>query len=116
MAADLTTAGKNALLDDFLGNSYYVGLSTNGSTELSGNGYARKLATFDAAASGSANNQLITFDEASASWGSVSHFALFTTSSAGTQIGTWKALTAPVTVGAGRQARFAAGALVISVP
>lgn len=82
---------ENEILDHILGTgaytmptTVYVGLSTgsfnddNSGTELSGNGYARKSASFSAAASGTTSNSAaIEFDAATGSWGTVSHFGIF---------------------------------------
>lgn len=82
---------ENEILDHILGTgaytmptTVYVGLSTgsfnddNSGTELSGSGYARKSATFSAAASGTTSNSAaIEFDAATGSWGTVSHFGIF---------------------------------------
>jgi hypothetical protein len=88
---------ENELLDHALGtgaftapSTVYVGLSTgslgddNSGTELSGSGYARQSAAFDAAVSGTADNtSAIEFPAATASWGTVSHFGIYDASSAG---------------------------------
>lgn len=88
---------ENELLDHIFGASYappatvYVGLSTadplddaGGLAEPSGNGYARKAIAFSAAASRKVENSgLITFDEATGSWGTITHYALFDAVSAG---------------------------------
>jgi len=88
---------ENEILDHILSTgaytmptAIYVGLSTgsfaddNSGTELTGNGYARVAATFNAAASGTADNSAaIEFSAATASWGTVSHFGLFDASSGG---------------------------------
>ena len=88
---------ENEILDHILGTgaytmptAVYVGLATatfaddNSGTELTGNGYARVAATFNAAASGTADNSAaIEFSAATASWGTVSHFGLFDASSGG---------------------------------
>jgi len=88
---------ENEILDHILGtgaytmpSTVYIGLSTgsfgddNSGTELSGNGYARQLVTFDAAVSGTADNTgAIEFSAATASWGTVSHFGLFDASTGG---------------------------------
>ena len=88
---------ENEILDHILGTgaytmptTVYVGLSTgsfgddNSGTELSGSGYARQSVTFNAAASGTADNSAaIEFPAATASWGTVSHFGIFDASSAG---------------------------------
>ena len=88
---------ENEILDHILGtgaytmpSSVYVGLATatfaddNSGTELTGNGYTRVAATFNAAASGTADNDAaIEFSAATSSWGTVSHFGLFDASSGG---------------------------------
>ena len=82
---------ENKVLDHILGTTaytmpttVYVGLATasfaddNSGTELSGSGYARQSAAFDAAVSGTADNTAtIEFPAATGSWGSVSHFGIF---------------------------------------
>ena len=88
---------ENEILDHILSvGSYtmptnvYVGLSTgsfgddNSGTELTGNNYARKVASFGAASSGaSSNDAAIEFAAATGSWGSVSHFGIFDAASSG---------------------------------
>ena len=85
------------LLDHVLGStSYsqpsaiYVALSTgsfnddNSGTELSGNGYSRKVITFGTASSGSiSNNSAVEFDTATGDQGTISHFGIFDASSGG---------------------------------
>ena len=61
----------------------YVALSTTTTddagaiTEPVGNGYARTAVVFDAPAAGISLNQLVTFPQASGSWGTLTHFALY---------------------------------------
>jgi hypothetical protein len=88
---------ENEILDHILGtgsytmpSAVYIGLSTgsfgdgNTGTELTGSGYARVAATFNAAASGTADNaSAIQFAAATGSWGSVSHFGVFDAASSG---------------------------------
>lgn len=88
---------ENEILDHILGTgaytaptTVYVGLSTAtladdaSGTELSGSGYARQSATFNAAASGTADNSAaIEFPAATASWGTVSHFGIYDAASSG---------------------------------
>lgn len=88
---------ENEILDHILGTgaytmptNVYVGLSTASmaddasGTELSGSGYTRKVATFNAAASGTADNSAaVEFPAATASWGTVSHFGIWDASTAG---------------------------------
>ena len=85
------------LLDHVLGStSYsqpsaiYVALSTGSfnddasGTELSGNGYTRKVVTFGTASSGSiSNNSAVEFDTATGDQGTISHFGIFDASSGG---------------------------------
>jgi hypothetical protein len=88
---------ENEILDHILSvGSYtmptnvYVGLSTgsfaddNSGTELTGNNYARVVASFGAASGGtSSNDAAIEFAAATGSWGSVSHFGIFDAASSG---------------------------------
>jgi len=88
---------ENKFLDHILGTTaytmpttVYVGLATatfgedNSGTELTGSGYTRKSATFNAAASGTTDNSAaIEFPAATASWGDVSHFGIFDASTGG---------------------------------
>ena len=88
---------ENEILDHILSvgaytmpTNVYVGLSTgsfgddNSGTELTGNNYARKVASFGAASSGaSSNDAAIEFEAATGSWGSVSHFGIFDAASSG---------------------------------
>ena len=91
---------ENELLDHVCNAAYtppatvYVGLSTadptddaSGLAEPSGNGYVRKAITFGAAASREvAQSGVVTFDQASGSWGTITHWALFDAESAGNML------------------------------
>ena len=120
---------ENKVLDHVTGKTSftkptaYVGLSTadptddaSGLAEPSGSGYTRVTtsgADWDAAASGAtANAAALTFPEASGSWGTVTHFALFDASSAGNMLahGT---LDASRVITSGITPRFAIGELDI---
>lgn len=103
----------------------YVGLSTadpgedaSGLAEPSGNGYARVAtagADWEAAASGATQNaNAITFPTASGSWGTLTHFALFDTLTSGNMLASG-ALTSPQAITTNQIARFAAGALDITL-
>jgi hypothetical protein len=118
---------ENKVLDHILGTTaytapttVYVGLSTasfaddNSGTELTGNGYARVSATFDAAASGATDNSAaIEFAAATGSWGSVSHFGIFDAASAGNLL-IHGAFTTAKTIASGDILKIAAGDLDIS--
>lgn len=126
---------ENALLDHVLGGgdytrpaTVYVGLWTSalddtsdGSTagEVSGGAYARVALTNNAtnwpAASGGAksNGTEITFPQATADWGTVTHFAILDAATLG-NILYWGALTASKTIQDGDTASFAIGDLDIT--
>lgn len=132
--AGFTDAQEAAILNLFLRADawtlagLYVGLSTTTPTEAAGsftepvgNGYARvskpRAGTDWAASSGTApavasNATAVTFPAASGgSWGTVTHFGLFSASTAGT-LYFWGALGTSKTVNDGDTASFAIGALV----
>jgi len=103
----------------------FVALSTadpgeSGGTiaEPSGGSYARKStdpADWDAAVSGALDNaNAITFSEATASWGNITHFALYDHATAGNMLA-HGALTAAKTIDNGDTASFAAGDLDVSL-
>jgi hypothetical protein len=103
----------------------FVALSTADPTdsggsiaEPSGGSYARKStasADWDAAASGALDNaNVITFAEASGSWGLITHFALFDHLTAGNMLA-HGALSASKTISDGDTASFAAGDLDVSL-
>ncbi len=123
----LSNYAENKILDHLMGKtSYamptiYVALSTAdpletgaGLAEPSGNGYARQATAGDdwnAAASGATDNaSAIVFAEATGSWGTLTHFALFDAISGGNMIG-YGALTVSKVVTSGDTVSFAAGAL-----
>lgn len=81
---------ENELYDHILRNAAYTSPTTvygalftsdpgeaGGGTELSGNGYAREALTFAAPTDGSGSATEVTFGPATASWGTVTHFAIF---------------------------------------
>jgi hypothetical protein len=132
--AGFTDALEQALLDHILNDPAYtpdithIGLSTTTPTEAGGNftepvgnGYAR-VATAAAdwsAASGAApaqkvNTAVKTFPTATGSWGTVTHFGLFTASSGGT-LRVWGALTTSKTIDNGDTASFAASSIEIQL-
>jgi hypothetical protein len=118
---------ENEILDHILGTgaytmptTVYVGLSTasfnddNSGTELSGSGYARQSAAFNAAASGTADNSAaIEFSAATASWGTVSHFGIFDASTGGNLL-IHGAFTTAKAIGSGDILKISAGDLDIS--
>jgi hypothetical protein len=74
---------------------WYVGLFTaapgegGGGTEVSGNGYARKSASFTVSGSApttATNSSAIEFDAATGSWGTITHVAIFDALTSGNMI------------------------------
>lgn len=118
---------ENEILDHILGTgaytmptTVYVGLSTgsfaddNSGTELSGSGYARQSASFNAAASGTADNSAaIEFPAATASWGTVSHFGIFDALTSGNLL-IHGSFTTAKEIGTGDILKISAGDLDIS--
>ncbi len=101
----------------------YVALFTaaptdaGGGTEVSGNGYTRKLHnTWNAASGGTkTNNGEILFDSASGgNWGTVTHAGLFDAATGGNLLA-WGALAASKAINDGDQARIADGDLSITL-
>jgi len=87
-----------------------TGTTLNTSKEVSGGSYARVTCnTWDAAASGATENTgAIEFAEATADWGTVTHFAICDHATTGNMLG-WGALTVSKDIGTGDTASFAAG-------
>ena len=113
---------EDAFLDHLVGKTAYtmptayVGLFTTaptdagGGVEVSGGSYVRQSTIGDdwnASSGGSISNvNDITFPEATADWGTVTHFALFDASSGGNMLA-WGALTTSKTIETGEIAKFA---------
>ena len=122
---------EDEILDHLFGKgSYtpptiYVGLSTadpgddgTGLSEPSGNGYARvatAAADWNAASGGALDNaNAIEFAEATGSWGTVTHFALFDAATSGNMLA-HGSLTQSKTIASDDTARFSAGDLDVSL-
>jgi len=120
---------ENKLLDHALATAayttptdVYVGLHTgsplddnSGANEVSGNAYVRKVASFAAAAAGSAStNATITFDAASGNWGTISHISIWDASSAGNLL-FHGAVTTSKTIETGDTFQISSGNLTISL-
>ena len=100
---------------------WYVALHTSapsdasGATgELSGSGYSRQAATLSRSASTVTNASDITFGPATGSWGSVTHFSIWSASSGGNFLA-WNSLSSARSVGSGDSAKFSASALTITL-
>jgi hypothetical protein len=98
----------------------YVALFTaapgeaGGGTEVSGGDYARQPVTFEAPVDGATENDAdVTFDVATADWGTVTHFAIFDALTVGNML-YYGTLTTARVVNSGDQAKFLAGALDVA--
>jgi hypothetical protein len=119
---------ENALINATLRNtSYttpstvYVGLYTsdptdaNTGTEVSGGSYARKAATFGAPSDGASTiSSAIEFDQATGSWGTVTHFGILDASTSGNLL-YHGALTASKAIDTGDVFKFATSALTVTL-
>lgn len=118
---------EDKLLDHVFNTAYskpatvYLGLSTadplddaSGLAEPSGNGYVRKAITFGAAASRSITQSGdVNFDEASGSWGTLTHWGVFDAESGGNMMA-HGALNDSKAVVSGNTPSVASGEVVIS--
>ena len=87
-----------------------------GGTEVTGGAYARVTSAgkWAVPSAGSVTtNAVITFPTASANWGTVSHFGIFTLVTGGSLL-MWGDLTATKAVNNGDTASFASGALTLT--
>lgn len=119
---------ENKVLDHVLGSSaytqpsaLYVALSTgsfaddNSGTELSGNGYTRKVVTFGTASGGSiSSNSNVEFDTATGDQGTISHFGIFDASSGGNLLYHGAFSTSKV-ISTGDVLKIASGSLTVSL-
>ena len=122
---------ENKILDHIFGKSsytpptIYVGLSTedptddaSGLAEPSGNGYTRvqtSACDWNAASNGTLDNSSdIIFTQATGNWGTITHFALFDTATAGNMLA-HGALSQSKSISESDTAKFEAGDLDISL-
>jgi len=95
-------------------SSWYVGLftaapsDTGGGTEVSGGNYAREAVTFTVSGDTASNSANIEFNEATASWGTITHAAVFDASSGGNMLA-YAALTTSKAIASGDILRIPAG-------
>ncbi|HRE87630.1 MAG TPA: hypothetical protein PK095_00700 [Myxococcota bacterium] len=123
----MTNFLENAIANHVLRNTpytspttVYLGLFTaapgeaGGGTEVSASGYARQPLTFGAPTDGVVENSgTLTFGPAGASWGTITHTAIFDDSTGGNML-LYGALATPKVVDTGDSLSFAAGALDVS--
>jgi len=118
----LSPAGETAVLAP-LTTTAYVSLhtadpGTTGANEVSGGAYARQGSVAFTNAGNeptvASNSAIVTFPVATANWGTISYFGLWTAVSGGAFQGSGS-ITTPAAVNSGDTARFVAGALTITV-
>ena len=119
---------ENGLLNTVLCNtSYtspatvYVGLYTtdpgegNTGTECTGSGYARKSATFGSPSNGVCTNSAsVEFDQATGSWGTISHMGLLDAITSGNLL-FYTNITTSKTIESGDIFKFAAGDISVTL-
>jgi hypothetical protein len=94
--------------------AWHVGLFTaapgeaGGGTEVSGGSYARQAISFTVTGNLATNSATIEWPAATASWGTITHAAVFDASTGGNMI-LYAALTTSRAVGSGDVFRFPAG-------
>lgn len=112
---------ENKVLDHVFGGSaytapstLYVGLFTSdpgeagGGTEVSGGSYARQTITFTVTGSQASSSAAVEFPTATASWGTITHAAVYDAASAGNLLA-YGALTASKTIDSGDVFRIPSG-------
>ena len=126
--AEFTDFMENKIIDHMLRNqaytppaTVYVALFTTattdaaGGTEVSGGSYARQAVTLSAAAGGASENSAdITFPQATADWGTITHVALMDALTGGNML-MHTALDASKTVNNGDTFKINAGDLDVTV-
>ena len=103
--------------------AWYIGLFTaapsdsGGGTEVTGSGYSRKTASFNAAATPggtTSNSAIVSWTAAGGNYGTVTHIGIFDASTGGNLI--WQGgLTTPKTVNDGDTIQFSAGNLTLTL-
>lgn len=119
----LTNHGEDALLSLFKGaGTFYLALFTGDpgeagslTNEISGGGYARQAVSFGTASGGTlASSAAVEFPAATASWGTVSHWALCDAATGGNAW--WHGdIAVPKDITAGDIYRIPAGSLTLTL-
>jgi len=128
MAGSISNFLEDELLDHSVGTgswstpaTAYIALFTDDptdadtGTEVSGGSYARQSMAFDAASGGACDNTSdVTFPEATASWGTVTHWGIYDADTAGNLL--WHGdFDASKEIGSGDTAKVAAGDLDLTL-
>ena len=119
---------ENALINATLRNTSYTSPTTiyaalftsdptdaGTGTEVSGGSYSRKAITFGAPSNGaSTNSAAVEFDQATASWGTVTHFGIYDASTSGNLL-YHGALTASKAIDTGDVFKFATSSVTVTL-
>jgi hypothetical protein len=126
--AEMSNYLENALINATLRNTSYTSPATvyvslhtadptdaGTGTEVSGGSYVRKAATFAAPSNGvSATSADVTFDQATASWGTITHIGIWDNSSTGNML-YHTPLTTSKTIDSGDIFKIASGSLTVTL-
>lgn len=115
--AGFTQARQQAILDAELAAGDYIAYSTNGTSEaaiMARTAVGAWAAATAATPSVKANSGALTSPAASGG-GTITHFSIFSASTAGTQRIDWTALTTSRTVATGDQLTHAIGAIAVTL-
>ena len=117
--AGLSSAGEAVVLDALLTSRFLSMHSADpgntGTSEISGNAYARQSVTFTKTGNNptvAANNAVVQFPTATGNWGMISYFGIWSAVTAGTFLGGWP-VTTPKSVDVEDTARWDVGQLKI---
>jgi hypothetical protein len=119
---------ENAVINAVLRNTTYTSPATvyvalfttdptdaNTGTECTGASYVRKAMTFSAPSNGvSSNSSAVEFDQATTSWGTITHMGLYDASTSGNLL-FHGALTASKVIDTGDVFKFASAALAVTL-
>ena len=100
--------------------AWYLGLFTSapgeagGGTEVSGGSYVREAVTFSVTGDTATNTAAVEWPVATATWGTITHIAVYDASTSGNQIA-YAALTNSKTIASGDVLRVPAGDLDITL-
>jgi hypothetical protein len=126
--AEMSNYLENALINVTLRNTSYTSPTTvyvslhtadptdaGTGTEVSGGSYARKSATFAAPSNGvSATSADVTFDQATASWGTITHIGIWDALTTGNML-YHTPLTTSKTIDSGDIFKIASGSLTVTL-
>lgn len=117
----LVASGETTVLSALMAGTRYVSLHTanpgpSGASEVSGGAYARQGSTFSQSGSNpttASNADLMTFPQASAPWGTITHFGVWDAVSGGNLLA-YEAVTTAKAIDTADVARWPIGSLTVT--